>query len=144
MSADLLRSMPPSLSRWYEIGQDRITAFADVTEDWQFIHLDQERMAPQGGTMAHGFLTLSMLSAMSYDVQPEIPGMVQGLNYGFDRIRFVSPVRAGQRIRGRFSVTEVVEKPGRYDVTWDVTVEIDGADRPAIVATWINVFEVAV
>ena len=134
--------MPPSLSRWYEIGQDRITAFADVTEDWQFIHLDQERMAPQGGTMAHGFLTLSMLSAMSYDVQPEIPGMVQGLNYGFDRIRFVSPVRAGQRIRGRFSVTEVVEKPGRYDVTWDVTVEIDGADRPAIVATWINVFEV--
>lgn len=144
MSADLLRSMPPSLSRWYEIGQDRITAFADVTEDWQFIHLDQERMSPQGGTMAHGFLTLSMLSAMSYDVQPEIPGMVQGLNYGFDRIRFVSPVRAGQRIRGRFSVTEVVEKPGRYDVTWDVTVEIDGADRPAIVATWINVFEVAV
>ena len=142
MSADLLRNMPPSLSRWYEIGQDRINAFADVTEDWQFIHLDAERMAPQGGTMAHGFLTLSMLSAMSYDVQPEIPGMVQGLNYGFDRIRFVSPVRAGQRIRGRFSVSEVVEKPGRYDVTWDITVEIDGADRPAIVAKWINVFEV--
>lgn len=134
--------MPPSLSRWYEIGQDRINAFADVTEDWQFIHLDAERMAPQGGTMAHGFLTLSMLSAMSYDVQPEIPGMVQGLNYGFDRIRFVSPVRAGQRIRGRFSVSDVVEKPGRYYVTWDVTVEIDGADRPAIVAKWINVFEV--
>jgi acyl dehydratase len=142
MSADLLRNMPPSLSRWYEIGQDRINAFADVTEDWQFIHLDTERMAPQGGTMAHGFLTLSMLSAMSYDVQPDIPGMVQGLNYGFDRIRFVSPVRAGQRIRGRFSVSNVVEKPGRYDVTWDVTVEIDGAERPAIVAKWINVFEV--
>lgn len=142
MSADLLRNMPPSLSRWYEIGQDRINAFADVTEDWQFIHLDAERMAPQGGTMAHGFLTLSMLSAMSYDVQPEIPGMLQGLNYGFDRIRFVSPVRAGQRIRGRFSVSDVVERPGRYDVTWDVTVEIDGADRPAIVAKWINVFEV--
>ncbi|MCI5109331.1 MAG: MaoC family dehydratase [Marivita sp.] len=142
MSADLLRDMPPSLSRWYEIGQERINAFADVTEDWQFIHLDEERMAPQGGTMAHGFLTLSMLSAMSYDVQPEIPGMVQGLNYGFDRIRFVTPVRAGQRIRGRFSVANVVEKPGRFDVTWDVTVEIDGADRPAIVAKWINVFEV--
>lgn len=142
MSADILRNMPPSLSRWYEVGQDRINAFADVTEDWQFIHLDTERMAPHGGTMAHGFLTLSMLSAMSYDVQPEIPGMVQGLNYGFDRIRFVSPVRAGQRIRGRFSVSDVVEKPGRYDVTWDVTVEIDGAERPAIVAKWINVFEV--
>ena len=142
MSADVLRNMPPSLSRWYEVGQDRINAFADVTEDWQFIHLDTERMAPQGGTMAHGFLTLSMLSAMSYDVQPEIPGMVQGLNYGFDRIRFVSPVRAGQRIRGQFSVADVVEKPGRYDVTWDVVVEIDGAERPAIVAKWINVFEV--
>ena len=142
MSADILRNMPPSLSRWYEVGQDRINAFADVTEDWQFIHLDTERMAPQGGTMAHGFLTLSMLSAMSYDVQPEIPGMVQGLNYGFDRIRFVTPVRAGQRIRGQFSVADVVEKPGRYDVTWDVVVEIDGAERPAIVAKWINVFEV--
>ncbi len=142
MSADILRQMPPCLSRWYEIGQERINAFADVTEDWQFIHLDEERMAPQGGTMAHGFLTLSMLSAMSYDVQPEIPGMVQGLNYGFDRIRFVSPVRAGQRIQGRFTVADVVEKPGRYDVTWDVTVEIDGAERPAIVAKWINVFEV--
>ena len=142
MSADILRQMPPCLSRWYEIGQERINAFADVTEDWQFIHLDEERMAPQGGTMAHGFLTLSMLSAMSYDVQPEIPGMVQGLNYGFDRIRFVSPVRAGQRIQGRFTVADVVEKPGRYDVTWDVTVEIDEAERPAIVAKWINVFEV--
>ena len=143
MSADALRAMPPSLSRWYEISQERITAFADVTEDWQFIHLDTERMQPQGGTMAHGFLTLAMLSAMSYDVQPEIPGMVQGLNYGFDRIRFVSPVRAGQRIRGRFSVAEVIETPGRYDVRWDVAVQIDGTDRPALVAQWINVFEVA-
>ena len=144
MSADLLRTLPPQLSRWYEIGQDRIDAFADVTEDWQFIHLDPERMAPQGGTMAHGFLTLSMLSAMSYDVQPDLPGFVQGLNYGFDRIRFVSPVRAGQRIRGQFRVTNVVEKPGRYDVTWDVTVQIDGVEKPAIVAQWITVFEVGV
>ncbi len=134
--------MPTSLSRWYEIGQDRITGFADVTEDWQFIHLDEDRMAPQGGTMAHGFLTLSMLSAMAYDVQPEIPGLLQGVNYGFDRIRFVSPVRAGQRIRGRFSVADVVEKPGRLDVTWDVVVQVDGADRPALVAQWINMFEV--
>jgi len=142
MSAEGLRNMPTSLSRWYEIGQDRITGFADVTEDWQFIHLDEDRMAPQGGTMAHGFLTLSMLSAMAYDVQPEIPGLVQGVNYGFDRIRFVSPVRAGQRIRGRFSVADVVEKPGRLDVTWDVVVQVNGADRPALVAQWINMFEV--
>ena len=143
MSADALRSMPPALSRWYEIGQERITAFADVTEDWQHIHLDEAAMAPHGGTMAHGFLTLSMLSAMSYDVQPEVPGLVQSLNYGFDRIRFLVPVRAGQRIRGRFAVENVVEKPGRYDVTWDVAVEIDGVEKPAIIATWINVFEVS-
>jgi acyl dehydratase len=142
MSADALRSMPPAVSRWYEIGQDRINAFADVTEDWQHIHLDEAAMARHGGTMAHGFLTLSMLSAMSYDVQPEVPGLVQSLNYGFDRIRFVAPVRAGQRIRGRFSIADVVEKPGRYDVVWDVTVEIDGHEKPAIVAKWINVFEV--
>jgi acyl dehydratase len=143
MSADTLRQMPPSLSRWYDITQERINAFADVTEDWQYIHLDTDRMAPHGGTMAHGFLTLSMLSAMSYDVQPDVPGLTQSLNYGFDRIRFVSPVRAGQRIRGRFSVAEVTEKPGRYDVVWDVAVEIEGADKPAIVAKWINVFEIA-
>jgi Acyl dehydratase len=143
MSADVLRSMPPAVSQWYEIGQDRITAFADVTQDWQFIHLDEARMAPQGGTIAHGFLMLSMLSAMSYDVRPDIPGLVQGLNYGFDRLRFVSPVRAGQRIRGRFKVAEVVGQPGRYDVAWDVAVEIDGAEKPALVVRWINVFEVS-
>ena len=143
MSAEVLRAMPPGLSRWYEISQERISAFADVTEDWQFIHLDEARMAAQGGTMAHGFLTLSMLSAMSYDVQPDVPGLVQGLNYGFDRIRFVSPVRAGQRIRGRFSVADVTEKPGRYDVVWDVSIEIEGSARPALVARWINVFEVS-
>lgn len=143
MSADSLRSMPPSVSRWYEVTQARITAFADVTEDWQHIHLDEAAMAPHGGTIAHGFLTLSMLSAMSYDVQPEVPGLLQSLNYGFDRLRFVCPVRAGQRIRGRFEVAEVVEKPGRYDVTWDVVVEIDGVEKPAIVAKWINVFEVS-
>ena len=143
MSADTLRQMPPSLSRWYDITQERINAFADVTEDWQYIHLDTDRMVPHGGTMAHGFLTLSMLSAMSYDVQPDVPGLTQSLNYGFDRIRFVSPVRAGHRIRGRFSVAEVTEKPGRYDVVWDVAVEIEGADKPAIVAKWINVFEIA-
>ena len=142
MSADALRDMPPSVSRWYEITQERINAFADVTEDWQFIHLDVAQMAPHGGTMAHGFLTLSMLSAMSYDVQPEVPGLVQSLNDGFDRLRFVCPVRAGQRLRGRFAVAEVVEKPSRYDVTWDVSVEIDGSEKPAIVAKWINVFEV--
>ena len=128
-------------SRWYGIGQDRVTSFADVTEDWQYIHLDTARMAPHGGTMAHGFLTLSMLSAMSYDVAPEPPGLARSLNYGFDRIRFLSPVRAGQRIRGHFEITKVIDKPNRQDVTWAVSVEIDGQDKPALIADWINVFE---
>ncbi|MBV2360269.1 MaoC family dehydratase [Thalassococcus sp. CAU 1522] len=140
MSAELFRTASPAWSRWYVIGQERMTAFADVTEDWQFIHLDTARMASQGGTIAHGFLTLSMLSAMSYDVQPDIPGLTESLNYGFDRIRFVHPVRAGQKVRARFECGDVREKPGRYDVTWHVTVEIDGQDKPALVADWINTF----
>ena len=136
--------MAPREAGWFTLDATRVRAFADATEDWQFIHLDADRAAATafGGTVAHGFLTLSMLSAMSYQVMEGVPGVASSVNYGFDRIRFVSPVRAGQRIRGRFSVAEVVEKPGRYDVTWDVAVEIDGAERPAIVAKWINVLEV--
>ncbi len=140
MSAEIFRAASPAQSRWYVVGQERINGFADVTEDWQYIHLDTDRMADQGGTMAHGFLTLSMLSAMSYDVQPEVPGLVQSLNYGFDRIRFVTPVRAGQRVRGQFEVGQITEKPGRYDVVWNVTVEIEDIETPAIVAAWINTF----
>ena len=136
--------MAPRETGWFTLDATRVRAFADATEDWQFIHLDADRAAATafGGPVAHGFLTLSMLSAMSYQVMEGVPGVASSVNYGFDRIRFVSPVRAGQRIRGRFSVAEVVEKPGRYDVTWDVAVEIDGAERPAIVAKWINVLEV--
>lgn len=136
--------MSPAYSNWYVIDQSRIDAFADVTEDWQFIHLDADKARAAGlpGTVAHGFLTLSMLSAMSYEVTPDLPGMKMGLNYGFDRIRFVAPVIAGQRIRGRFEVAEVVEKPGRIDLRWNVTVEIDGGDKPALVADWLNVFQI--
>lgn len=146
MSGDVLRSMPPAVSRWYEIGQDRITAFADVTEDLQFIHLDEERMAAQGGTMAHGFLTLSMLSAMSYQVIDGLSGIASSVNYGFDRIRFVSPVRVGQRVRGRFSIAGVDEAEDGapwLDVHWDVEIEIEGADRPALAANWITRFYLA-
>ena len=146
MSAELFRTASPAWSRWYVIGQERMTAFADVTEDWQFIHLDAEaaRAAGLPGPVAHGFLTLAMLSAMSYEVTPDLPGMTMGLNYGFDRIRFVAPVFEGQRIRGRFEVTEVKEKSARLDVTWAVTVEIEGADKPALVADWINTFQMEV
>lgn len=141
MFAELLRAATPAVSDWYLLDQRRIDRFADATEDRQFIHLDSDRMAAEGGTIAHGFLTLSMLSAMSYDVRPEIPGLGQSLNYGFDRIRFVTPVRAGQRIRARFDLGQIREKPGRFDVTWDVEVEIEGVASPALVATWINVFK---
>src|SRR5579862_3131717 len=94
----------PLVSRWFVLDQPRIDAFAEVTEDRQFIHIDPEgaRATPFGGAIAHGFLTLSMLSALAMDALPRIEGRAMGVNYGFDKVRFVSPVRAGARIRGRF------------------------------------------
>ena len=94
------------VSRWFEISQARIDAFAEVTEDRQFIHVDPvaAKATPFGGTVAHGFLTLSMLSAIAYDALPRVEGLAMGVNYGFDKVRFVAPVRAGARIRGRFKL----------------------------------------
>jgi len=91
------------VSRWFEIDQTRIDKFADVTEDWQFIHVDPQKAAdtPFRGTVAHGFLTLSMLAAMAYDGLPAVEGRVMGVNYGFDKIRFVAPVRSGSRVRAK-------------------------------------------
>jgi acyl dehydratase len=129
------------VSRWFEIDQKRIDAFADATDDWQFIHVDPERAAetPFGTTIAHGFLTLGMLSAMYYDAIPDIVGTKMGVNYGFDRIRFLSPVPVGARVRARFVMVEVKElRPGELTSTMDVTVEIEGSDRPALKAVWIG------
>ncbi|MBS0125240.1 MaoC family dehydratase [Thetidibacter halocola] len=142
MLADELRSLAPRETRWFAMDTARVRAFADATEDWQFIHLDEERAAqtPMGGAVVHGFLTLSMLSAMSYEVTEGLAGFASSVNYGFDRIRFVSPVRVGSNIRGRFSVAGVDEREGALDVHWDVAVEIEGADRPALVASWITRF----
>ena len=131
------------VSRWFEIGQDRIDRFADVTEDWQFIHLDPDRAAetPFGGTVAHGYLTLSMLSAMSYDVLPRMDGMRASVNYGFDRIRFLAPVRSGSRLRARFELVEVAPKgDDRLLVRLAVTMEIDGRDGPALSADWLVMY----
>ena len=129
-------------SRRFAMQQSRIDTFADCTEDWYFIHTDPEKAAvetPWGGTIAHGFLTLSLLSAMAYDVIPSIEGAVRGVNYGFDRIRFVSPVPSGSNVRGRFVLAEAItDKPGEITLTYDVTVEIEGADRPAIAANWLT------
>lgn len=140
MLADDLRDLAPRESDWVTLDSARVQAFADATEDWQFIHLDPERASKTafGGTVAHGFLTLSMLSMMSYQVMDGIPGVLSSVNYGFDRIRFVSPVRVGLRVRGRFAVASVDEGDGWLDVHWDVEVEIEGAARPALVANWIT------
>ena len=127
-------------SRWFEIDQKRIDAFAEVTEDWQFIHCDPEAAArtPFGGTIAHGFLTLSLLSAMVYDAIPALAGATMGVNYGFDKLRFLSPVKEGARVRGVFRLGDLREKPGEVTKYYDVSVEIEGSDRPALAARWIG------
>ena len=128
------------VSRWFLMDQERIDFFADVTEDQQFIHVDSEKAkaTPFGGTIAHGFLTLSMLSAMVEDAVPLVKGLVHSVNYGFDRIRFVSPVNTGKRIRGRFELTKIDVSTGEINQTLKVTVEIEDSDKPALVAEWIT------
>lgn len=129
------------VSRWFEIDQARIDAFADVTEDRQFIHVDPEaaKQTPFGGTIAHGFLTLSLASAMSYDAVPPLDGVVMGVNYGFDKLRFLAPVPAGSRVRGRFKLLSAEDKGGgRWLIKHELTVEIDGADKPALIAEWLG------
>ncbi|RZJ03125.1 MAG: MaoC family dehydratase [Brevundimonas sp.] len=129
------------VSKWIEIDQARIDAFADVTEDHQFIHIDPEaaKQTPFGGTIAHGFLTLSLASAMSYDAVPKLDGVVMGVNYGFDKLRFLSPVKAGSRVRGRFKLLSAEDKGGgRWLIKHELTVEIEGGDKPALIAEWLG------
>jgi acyl dehydratase len=130
------------VSRWFELDQKRIDAFADITEDWQFIHVEPEKAAktPFGGTVAHGFLTLSMLAAMAYDGLPQVRGRVMGVNYGFDKIRFVAPVRSGSRVRARFRLLEVTPRnPNEFMAKSEVFVEIEGSDKPALTAEWLGI-----
>lgn len=132
---------PIGTSRWFTIDQSRIDAFADITEDHQFIHIDPELAAqtPFGTTIAHGFLTLSMLSAMMYDGAPDIEGAKMGINYGFDKIRFLSPVKSGARVRAHFTLTDLREgRANEWTQVWDVSIEIEGSDRPALAAVWIG------
>lgn len=133
-------------SRWFAVDQDRIDAFARITEDEQFIHVDPEaaRATPFGGTIAHGFLTLSLASAMSYDAVRPLDGVVMGVNYGFDKLRFLAPVPAGSRIRGRFKLLSAEDKGGgRWLIKHELTVEIEGADKPALIAEWLGMQMVA-
>src|SRR6185295_10535658 len=129
------------VSDWILIDQPRIDRFAEVTEDHQFIHVDPAAaaMTPFGGTIAHGFLTLSLLSRMAADAMLRPEGVKMGVNYGFERVRFMAPVRSGKRVRGRFTLAHCEEKrPGQWQFVHNVTVEIEGEDKPALVADWIG------
>lgn len=126
-------------SSWITVDQAKIDAFAEVTGDHQFIHVDPVAAAksPFGGTIAHGFLTLSLLPEMIAEATNVPDAETTGVNYGFDRIRFLSPVRAGADVRARFVLREMVEPaPGVARLLWDVTVDIRGEDKPALVAEW--------
>jgi acyl dehydratase len=128
-------------SPWIEISQKDIDKFADVTGDHQFIHVDPEaaKQTPFGGTVAHGFLTLSLLSQMAAGVMYVPDTLKMAVNYGFEKVRFIAPVRSGKRVRGHFRLAEMEEKrPGQWQFLHNVTVEIEGEDRPALHADWIG------
>jgi len=129
---------------WFQITQEQINQFADCTVDHQFIHVDEERAkaeTPFGGTIAHGFLTLSMLVHLSSTIPSRTPpfsGVVMGINYGFDKVRFINPVSSGKRVRAHSTVKSVVLKRSAIDSTRTFTIEIEGVDKPAMVADWIG------
>jgi acyl dehydratase len=129
------------VSGWIPIDQQAIDTFADVTGDHQFIHVDPEAAAktPFGGTVAHGFLTLSLLSQMAAGVMLIPPTIRMAVNYGFEKIRFIAPVRSGKRVRGRFTLISAEEKkPGQWQFLHHVVVEIEGEEKPALTADWIG------
>jgi acyl dehydratase len=127
-----------AVSDWLEVTQDRIDRFAEATEDRQWIHLDRERAArsPLGGTVAHGFLTLSLIPHF-FATALRLPPARMTLNYGLDRVRFTSPVPAGKRVRARFELLDVRDAAGATDLRWKVTIEVEGAAKPACVAETI-------
>ena len=129
------------VSRWFTIDQARVDKFADLTEDWQYIHVDPvaAKKTIFNGTIAHGFLTVSLLSAMYYDAIPLIEGSKLGVNYGFDKLRFLSPVKVGSKVRGRFELSDIQEiRPFEVSTIWRVEVEIKDFEKPALVAHWIG------
>ncbi|WP_321342105.1 MaoC family dehydratase [Breoghania sp.] len=130
------------VSDWVVVDQDLIDDFARVTRDHQFIHVDPPRAAaegPYGGTVAHGLLTLSLLPTLSESALPKVAGVRSSVNYGFDRVRFLAPVPSGARIRGRFRLKTINPRaPGAVLTTWEVHVEVEGAERPAIVTDWLG------
>ncbi len=130
------------LSDWRVVTQEMIDQFAAATDDHQFIHTDPERAAretPYGGTIAHGFLSLSLLSTMVFEAVPRLDGSAMGVNFGFERIRFLAPIRSGARIRARFVLANIKLRPsGIAEVNYDVTVEIENSIKPALTAHWLT------
>ena len=129
------------VSDWLVVDQARIDAFAEITEDHQFIHVDPERAAktPFRGTVAHGFLTLSLLSRMAEGVMLRPESLRMAVNYGFDKVRFMGPVKSGKRVRGRFNMLSAEEKrASQWQITYEVTVEIEDEEKPALIADWIG------
>lgn len=136
---------PLGVSDWLRVDQARVNAFADVTDDHQFIHVDSERarQTPFGGTIAHGLLTLSLIVPLCRDLVPTLRGTRLLLNYGFDKVRFVAPVRVGSRIRARATLAGAEErKPGQWLVNMTVSIEIEREDKPALVAEWLSLHQV--
>jgi acyl dehydratase len=131
------------VSDWVEVSQEMIDKFAEATGDHQFIHVNPQMaaMTPFGGTIAHGFLTLSLMPLLSSKVPdaPQIEGVKMGVNYGGNKVRFMQPVRSGKRVRGRFKLLELAEKrPGQWQQVNEFTVEIEGEEKPAMIAEWIS------
>ena len=129
------------VSGWILVGQERIDTFADATEDRQYIHVDPEaaEQTPFGGTIAHGFLTLSLLSRFAADAALAPEGLKMAVNYGLDRVRFLAPVKSGKRLRGRFMLDSAEEKaPGQWLMRYRVTVELEGEEKPALTAEWLG------
>lgn len=130
------------VSEWYTVDQPMIDTFADVTHDHQWIHVDPERAraeSPFGGSIAHGFLTLSLASRFVYDCLKPFPGQTMGVNYGFNKLRFLSPVLAGARLRGRFTLTSIRRRSDTELLRESaMTIDIEGRETPALVADWLG------
>lgn len=131
------------ITEWFEITQERVNLFAEATGDFQFIHIDRDRAlreTPFGGTIAHGFLTLSLLSMLGAEAGTiKIEGTTVSINYGLDKVRFLNPVKVGKRIRARFELLDAIEKnPGQYLLKHRATVDIEGESKPAMIAEWLG------
>ncbi|WP_438729968.1 MaoC family dehydratase [Parasphingorhabdus sp. DH2-15] len=131
-------------SEWILVDQEMINKFADATGDHQFIHIDEEKakLTPFGGTIAHGFLSLSLFPVMMAKSDcPRVEGVKMGVNYGGNKTRFLTPVRSGKRVRGHFTLLDLEEKrPGQWQQTLEFSVEIEGEAKPALIAEWISQF----